>query len=343
MLRIAILGVGWAGMHHVEAIRELGRNVTVHCLVDSDADHLRTKAEELGIQRTYKDVSDALSDPEVDAVSICLPHSLHCEVALAAAQAGKHILVEKPMALTVEEATRMIEVTEAAGVKLYVAENASYSPMSAFLREIVRSGSYIGEVVAASVVKGFRGVPYGYHGRRAWLSTPEMGGTGAWMLQGIHSVAQLRFVLGEVETVYMGEYHARSFTPTGLEGTMSGLLTMERGFRVALLQTCEVRLKGKLGGYVLHGDRGSIWASEDECEVSSEELGERPVRLNYPKAALSPYALEMDAFANYVTCGIEGPTTGRSERKSLAVVQAGYESVHSGQPVNLKARFGDLS
>ncbi len=84
MLRIAILGVSWAGTRHVEAIRELGRNVTVRCLVDSNADHLRTKAEELGVQRTYKDVDDALADPEVDAVSICLPHSLHCEVALAA-------------------------------------------------------------------------------------------------------------------------------------------------------------------------------------------------------------------------------------------------------------------
>ncbi len=342
MLRIAILGVGWAGTRHVEAIRELGRNMTVHCLVDSDADHLRTKAEELGVQRTYKDVGDALADPEVDAVSICLPHSLHCEVALAAARVGKHVLIEKPMALTVEEATRMIEVAEAVGVKLYVAENVPYSPMSAFLRETVRSGSYIGEMVAASVVKGFRGVPYGYHGRRAWLSTPEIGGTGTWMLHGIHSVAQLRFVLGEVETVYMGEHHARSFTPTGLEGTMSGLLTMKRGFRVALLQTCEVRLRGKLGGYVLHGDRGSIWASEEGCEVFSEELGERPVHLNYPEAALSSYALEMDAFADYVTCGVEGPTTGRSERRSLAVVQAGYESVRSGQPVGLKARFGDL-
>ncbi|GAI78424.1 unnamed protein product [marine sediment metagenome] len=236
----------------------------------------------------------------------------------------------------------MIEVAEAVGVKLYVAENVPYSPMSAFLRETVRSGSYIGEVVAASVVKGFRGVPYGYHGRRAWLSTPEIGGTGTWMLHGIHSVAQLRFVLGEVETVYMGEHHARSFTPTGLEGTMNGLLTMKHGFRVALLQTCEVRLRGKLGGYMLHGDRGSIWASEEGCEVFGEELGERPVRLNYPEAALSPYALEMDAFADYVTCGVEGPTTGRSERRSLAVVQAGYESVRSGQPVGLKARFGDL-
>jgi len=342
MLRIAILGVGWAGTRHVEAIRELGRNVTVHCLVDSDADHLRTKAKELGVQKTYKDINDALADPEVDAVSICLPHALHCEVSLAAARACKHVLVEKPMALTVEEATRMIEATEVAGVKLYVAENAIYSPMSTFLRETIRSESYIGEVVAASVVKGFRGVPYGYHGRRAWLSTPEIGGTGAWMLQGIHSVAQLRFILGEVETVYMREHHTQSFTPSGLEGTMSGLLTTKGGFQVALLQTCEVRLKGKLGGYVVYGDRGSIWASEERCEVFSEELGEQPMRINYPEATLSSYALEMNAFADYVTCSIEGPTTGRSERRSLAIVQAGYESVRSGQPVDLKARFGDL-
>ncbi len=140
----------------------------------------------------------------------------------------------------------------------------------------------------------------------------------------------------------MVEHHARSFIPTGLEGTMSGLLSMKSGFQVALLQTCEVRLRGKLGGYVVYGDRGSIWASGEGCDVFSEELGEEPVHFNYSEAALSPYALEVNAFADYITCGVEGPTTGRSERKSIAVVQAGYESVRSGQPVDLKVRFGDL-
>ena len=127
MLRIAILGVGWAGTRHVEAIRELGGRLTPACLVDSDTSFLRRQSAELGVDKTYPDYREALADPAVDAVSICLPHTLHANVAVAAAQAGKHILCEKPMAMSVEEATRMIEAADANGVKLYVAENQSYT------------------------------------------------------------------------------------------------------------------------------------------------------------------------------------------------------------------------
>ena len=72
MLRIAILGAGWSGMRHFEAIRELGRKVCVDCIVDNDADLLKAKAEELLIAKTHTDYHDALADPDVDAVSICL-------------------------------------------------------------------------------------------------------------------------------------------------------------------------------------------------------------------------------------------------------------------------------
>ena len=206
----------------------------------------------------------------------------------------------------------MIEAAAAAGVKLYVAENASYTAMSRFLREALLSGKHIGEIVSASIVNGFRGVPYGYPGRRAWLSTPENGGTGIWMLQGIHSMAQLRFILGEVETVYMGEHKTRSFDRSDVEGTMSGLLTMEGGYQVGVIQTCEVSLKGRLAGYTVYGDRGSIVASKDGCELFGDDVNGGSVRLVYPEPPLSDYALEMDAFADYVLDDIEGPTTGRS-------------------------------
>ncbi len=342
MLRMAIVGVGWAGTRHVEAIRELGQKVTVDCLVDNDADFLKTKAEELDIGKTYTDIDDLLADPEVDAISICLPHALHREVAISAAAAGKHVLCEKPIALTVEDATRMIEAADAAGVKLYAAENLPYSPMARFLRNIVQTGQYIGEVVSAFAASGFRARPtYAYPGRRVWLSSPELGGTGTWMLHGIHRMAQLRHVLGEVETVYMRENHAPSFGRTDVEGTMSGLLTMESGFQVLVVQTCEARLKGMLGGYIIHGDRGSLQASQEEgCDIFGDD--QEPIYLNYPEAPLSDYALEMEAFADYVAGIAEGPTTGRSERRTLAIVQAGYESARTGEPVNLKTRFGEL-
>jgi len=197
-----VVGVGWAGTRQIEAIRELGRAVEVACLVDADAELLREKSAALDVPGTYLDLDAALAATDVDAVSICLPHAVHCSTALAAIEAGKCVLVEKPMAPTVEDATCMIEAAEAAGVTLYVAENVPYQPISKRLRRIVASGEQIGELTAAALVAGFRAPNFGYPGRRAWLTEPELGGTGAWMLHGIHTMAQLRYVFGEVLTSF---------------------------------------------------------------------------------------------------------------------------------------------
>ena len=123
---------------------------------------------------------------------------------------------------------------------------------------------------------------------------------------------------------------------------MSGLLSMEGGFQVWVLQTCEAKLTGELGGFVIHGDRGSIRASQSGCEVVSDEFEEGRVSLQYPVSDLSDYAMEMEAFADQVSGVSEGPTTGESESRSLAIVQAGYESGENGQPVNLRERYGNI-
>jgi predicted dehydrogenase len=339
MLRVAVIGMGWAGTRHVEAIRELGAKITVDCIVDNDAEFLRTKAADLGIRKTYADYEDAIADPAVEAVSVCLPHDLHPAAAIAAAEAGKHILCEKPIALTVDDATLMIEAAETNGVKLYVAENDAYTPMARFLKDIVTTRDHIGELTHASLVRGFQALDYGYPGRRAWLSTPELGGTGTWMLHGVHSMAQLRFVLGEVETVYMLQHRASSFRRQDVEGTMSGLLTLETGVQVSIVQTAETYL-GDWSGYVLYGDAGVARASGQRVEVLTTNR-ERLI-LDYPEHALSAYAQEMEAFADHVAGVLVGPTTGRSERRSLAIVQAGYESAETGQPVHLRTRFGEI-
>jgi len=318
----------------------LGRKLEVSCLVDADGEFLASKAAELGIASTHNDLGEALDRSDVDAVSLCTPHELHCPQAVAAAEAGKHVLVEKPMAVTVAEATQMLEAAQANGVKLYVAESATYSPMARHLRELVRTGQHIGELVAASVTAGFRGPDYGYPGRRAWLSTPELGGTGTWMLHGIHTMAQLRYVLGEVSSVYMREHKASSFQRRDVEATMSGALTLESGVCVSVVQTPEVKLHGDLGGYVLHGDRGSLRATPEGYRVFGEE--ESDGEMGYPAEELSAFARELEAFADCVAGSSEGPTTGESERRTLAIVQAGYESAASGQPVDIRERFGEL-
>lgn len=340
MLRLAIVGIGWAGERQVQAVRELGRKVTVTTVMDNDTDFLQARASELNIPLAYSHYQDVLNDPDIDAVSICTPHTLHCPMTLEAAAAGKHILVEKPIALTVEDATRMIDAADANGVKLYVAENLCYKPIAAFLHQVVETGEHIGELTAASLVAGFRAANFGYAGRRDWLTQPKKGGTGTWMLHGIHTMAQLRYIFGEVETVYLREHHTSSFERPDIEGTMSGLLTLARGINMPIVQTCETRLPHNLAAYTLYGDQGSLRAAPDFYEVFSEDV--EPQRMPYPPARLSEYALEIEAFADYVAGDENAPTHGRSERRSLAIVQAGYESAVCGLPIILNDRFGSL-
>ena len=346
MLRMAIIGIGWAGVRHIEAIRELGRKLTVAALVDNDAAFLDEKARELGVEKTYTDYRDALADPAVDAVSICTPHELHCPMALEAAKAGKHILCEKPLALHVKDATKMIRTAEDGGVTLYVAESNAYTAQAEYLRRVVESEEPIGELIFAMHIWGFRMEEFRYPGRREWLTRPEMGGTGTWMLHGIHTVAQIRRIFGEVKTVYMREHHASSFATPEIEGTMVGVLTLENGVPLALAQTCESKPDGDMKGYQLFGDRGALKAWEQGCQVFLHGAGDagssRRARAVQPYAEqrLSPYAQEMEAFADTVSGAAVGPTTARSERRSLAVVEAGYLSAASGEPVDLAARFG---
>lgn len=343
MINVAIVGIGWAGTRHAEAILELNRKLRVECLVDNDAAHLEAKASELGVSKTYTALEDALADPAVDAMSICTPHPLHRPMAIDAADAGKHILVEKPMAQTVADATRMLDAACANHVKLYVAENATYTPMARFLQQVVEKREPIGNLTSASVSAGFRAPDFGYPGRRSWLTALEEGGTGTWMLHGIHTMAQMRFVLGEVSTVYMHEHKAPGFRRPDLEGTMSGLMTLESGLSVSVLQTCESKVYSELSGYLLHGETGSMRATASGYWLYSDETASSPpVKQSFPASPLSDYALEMEAFADYVNGTATGPTTGESERRTLAIVQAGYESAQSGQPVHIAPRFGEL-
>ena len=334
-LRMAVIGVGWAGSRQIEAARELNDKIKVTCLVDTDNEFLHEKGAEFDIQKQYTDYQAALADPDIDAVSICTPHPLHKPMTIAAAQAGKHILVEKPMALTVADATAMINAAEEYDVKLYVAENEVYSAGSQFLRTVVQQGEYIGELVTATMIKGFRAENFAYPGRRAWLTQPDQGGTGTWMLHGIHSMAQLRYIFGEVETIYLCEHKADSYARRDLEGTMSGVLTMESGIHIPIIQTSEAKLSHNLGGYTLYGSQGNLQATASSFTIF-EANQPQPAEQPYSEQPLSSYAQELEAFADYVADINVGPTTGYNERLSLAIVEAGYESMRQKRPIRRK-------
>jgi predicted dehydrogenase len=238
----------------------------------------------------------------------------------------------------------MVDTATAAGVTLYVAEQHPYEARFGELRRIVRSGDHIGELAFAACVAGYRAPSPSYEGRRAWLTDPSAGGTGTWMLQGVHTVAALRYVLGEVVSVYLLDHRTGSFERPDLEATMSGVVELESGVVVWLVQTTETALKPKLTGFRLYGDAGVVIGRDEVLDVyvGDPRHGEQPTVLAYPEQALSAHALDLQAFGDTVAGRAVGPTTGRSERRTLAVIEAGCESARTRLPVDLRERYPEI-
>ena len=154
MVSIGIVGLGFMGMTHYRGIQKVrGGKVTAICTRDPKKRQGDWRGiggnfgapggqENLKGISTYKDVDDLLGDPKIDLVDICLPTDQHCDVAIRAMRAGKHVLVEKPISLSLKDADRMVRVSKETGKLLMVAHVLPFFPEFAFVKQVVASGEY---------------------------------------------------------------------------------------------------------------------------------------------------------------------------------------------------------
>ena len=126
-LNVGVIGCGWAGDQHARAYSSL-RNVSLLAVADVNEERARDLARRWGFSVWHRDYRKILRDSRIDLVSICLPHYMHSKVAVEAAEAGKHILCEKPIANNLDEADAMIKAAKNAGVTLMIAENVRFHP-----------------------------------------------------------------------------------------------------------------------------------------------------------------------------------------------------------------------
>lgn len=188
-LRLAVLGHGFIGDLHTRAAHEAGAEVVV--VAGRDAERASAFAARHGIARATDDWLAAVTDDEVDAVVIGTPNALHHPQALAAIAAGRHVLIDKPMATTVAEATEIRDAAAAAGVVVCVGHMWRYRDEVVALRSRIADGD-LGEVVRT------RG--YGIHagwGPSGWFTDPAQSGGGALIDMGIHAIDTARFLLGD--------------------------------------------------------------------------------------------------------------------------------------------------
>jgi predicted dehydrogenase len=143
-LRVGIIGFGFIGPHHLDAIRRLGF-AEVTAIATSSATAARAKAKQHFVEKAYGDWRELIADPEIDVVDIATPTHLHAPIALAAIAAGKHVIVDKPMALTSKEAKRMLVAARRARVVHAVTFNIRYNVMLQHARALVARGD-VGDV-----------------------------------------------------------------------------------------------------------------------------------------------------------------------------------------------------
>ncbi|HEY4025894.1 MAG TPA: Gfo/Idh/MocA family oxidoreductase, partial [Candidatus Dormibacteraeota bacterium] len=193
-----IIGCGVIAPFHARAVGELpnARLVAVADVIPERAGRL---AAEFGAE-AHTEVDALLARPDVDVVSVCVPSGLHAEIGVRAAAAGKHVVVEKPIDITLEAADRLIAACRDRGVTMTVISQNRFRPAVQRLRELIDAGRLGRLVVGDAVVKWYRSQDYYDSGD--WRGTWALDGGGSLMNQGVHYTDLLQWMMGPVDRVF---------------------------------------------------------------------------------------------------------------------------------------------
>ena len=339
-LRFGIVGCGRIAPRHGSALRDLAASHALHLsaccdLVEHRAHHF---AAEYGAE-PMTDYPALLARPDVDVVTLCVPSGLHAALGIEAARAGKHVLVEKPIALSLADADALISACRTAGVTLGVVLQNRFNPPMRELRALVDSGRLGRLLLGAATVRWFR--PQSYY-EDGWHGTWAMDG-GALMNQSIHHIDALQWLMGDVESVfaYTGTLnHSMEAEDVGVAVLRfrSGAMATIEGSTVTYPENLEgsVTLFGQHGSVKVGGtalNRKVFWKVEGILEHEREMLTREAV--DPPTVYGFSHREQIAEMAAAIREGRAPSTHGDEARRSLALVCAIYESARTGREVRL--------
>ena len=294
----------------------------VVAVASRDLDRAEAYAVEHGISRSHGSYEALLEDSEVDAVYISLPNSLHVEWSVRALAAGKHVLCEKPLTRSPEEAEYAFEAADRAGRILMEAFMWRHSPQTAKLAQLVEGG-VIGELQLVRATFSFP-----LEGRRNIRLDPDLGG-GALMDVGAYCVSAARLLAGEPERVY-GE---QVIGDSGVDVLFTGVLRFPRG---VLAEIDAGMYLPRRDGLEAVGTEGSLVISDPwlaQRLVLHLRRGESREEIALPPA--DPYRLELENMCAAISGGAK-PLLGREDAVGQArALDALYKSADEGRPVEL--------
>ncbi len=335
-LRVGIVGCGTIADIHAQAILALD-NAELRSFFSRKADHVAV-CEKKYAARGYTDWEAFLSDPDLDAVSVCTPSGTHLDYGTRAAEAGKHVIVEKPIEVTLERGQSLINVCRDHGVQLAVIFQNRFVPEIKALKEKLEAG-VIGDLFwGEAMIKWYRDQQYYDHG--GWRGTLRFDGGGALINQGIHTIDLLQWFMGEVETVF-GQTSV--FMHRKIEGEDTGVAVMRfRSGAVGIIGGATSIQPPQPRKIELHGTKGTVRITDNEVEIipaagkaAEKKRAQASTGAGSPLAGFSiePHKKQFGAIADAILRGEQPPLSGEEAMRSLAVVLSVYQSAEAKTPV----------
>jgi predicted dehydrogenase len=320
----AVIGLGRIAGHFMPGSRST-TNSRITAVVSGHRDKADRVAAEYGIASSsiynYENFDEIAHNPNVDAVYVALPNSMHAEYTIRAAKAGKHVLCEKPMSTNVAEAERMINACKAANVKLMIAYRCHYEPTNLKAIKLIREGG-IGQVQAIESSFGFD------MGPNEWRTNKKLAGGGPLFDVGIYSLNACRYLTGE-EPQHISAYASTNdHDPRFAEVEENVSWTMR--FPSGVLATCNTTYGANMPGYYhVYGSKG--WLQVDQAFVY-EGLRLRGFvngnDVDEPNAARDPsqFQAEAEHFSHCVQNNLEPQSPGEEGLGDMRYITEIYRS-----------------
>jgi len=318
-LFIGIIGCGGIARAHMEAIAALD-SIEVAAVMDIDQERARAATGEFG-GRSYARLEDLLADEEVNAVHVCTPHDQHADQVVAAARAGKHVLVEKPMALTLADCDRMIAACEEADRVLMVGQVLRYRPINRKVRELIAGGA-IGQVGHMMRRRYSFFEPRG----GAWYLDVNVGGICVLYCFGPHEYDILPWYIDSPITQVYAQGTESSERLRGQKDSYTALMAHANGAVSVLSQSISCR-SGAWDQHIV-GSEGSIFVTSQKLVVNGEEV---PVE----GAPADGMGNQIAEFGHCCLCGGTPDANGESVRHTMAVIEAARLSAEGGEVVKV--------
>jgi predicted dehydrogenase len=342
-----IIGCGMIAEFHTRAINDIpgARVVAAYSRNPANAEKIAGMAHREC--QIYDDLEPMLARPDLHVVCICTPSGAHLEPALKSARAGKHVVVEKPLEITLPRCDAIIEACDSAGVRLCTIFPSRFTAANRRLKEAIEGGRFGRLTMGDTYVKWWR--TQQYYDSGGWRGTWNLDGGGALMNQAIHNVDLLYWLMGDVESI-VAQTATLAHVRIEVEDTAVACLRFRNG-ALGVIEAATSAYPGLLKRTEIHGDRGSarveqddltLWDFQEKVPSDNEVFATMAAASGFKAGASDPRGIthighrdQLADFLHAIDRSAAPMVDGREGRKSVEIIRAIYQSARSGQLVKL--------